>query len=1213
MTKFNTLALATIATVFAACGSLPAVAGPVDLTTVPMVSDLTKVVPPNVHFILDDSGSMEDDFMPDYVDGEQSRMCFRNFGYNRIYYNPATNYVPPLNADGTSFANASYNSAKNNGFIGASTTDLRGTETVQVRLINNPFQATSGSKSVTVTHANHGLATGAKVEFTNLSGNLRGLSLSNVTFTITVVDADHYRITSSSNANRNTNLGGSARANFDLPIGTYWEYVADPTSPSTNCEADTDYRFRTPTTDIAGFPAPYDGVTERTNFANWYAYYRTRINMMKSASGRAFASIDDRYRIGLDRINNRANNNVLVNIGKFDASKRTDWYTKLYAVTGNGYTPLRGALSKAGRLYAGKVVTGNNDPVQYSCQQNFTILTTDGYWNLQNELASYGPYGIDNATLVGDQDGSLAPPYFDSGGYQNTLADIAMYFYRTDLRPTDIDPTKNLGGQLDDGTRTDVTPNDVQPVGKDDVDHQHMVTFGLGLGVSGVLGYHPKYEVASPDYLAIVGGQKNWPNPDVTNNATELPARIDDLWHAAVNGRGRYLSASSPDSVIEELTKALAAISVKNGSAAAAATSTLEPVAGDQYAYVAQFTTEKWFGDLQARDIDLNTGSLDSVTKWSAQVTLDSKDPDTRKIVTFDAGAGTKLKDFKVADLAAEIDDGYFDSTTLTQFGIWDATQKSNATATAMVNFIRGQTGFEDEDANDVVIPGPPVVLSDENRLFRDREHVLGDIVNTSPVYVQSPPFNYSDPGYADFKNLHKRIKDSAGNVTQAGRQAMVYVGANDGMLHAFNADNGQEVWAYIPSAVIPNLHKLADAAYANNHQFFVDGPLTVGDAYNGTAWKTVLVGGLGRGGKAYFAMDVTDPANPRALWEFGTAQDDDLGYTYGNPILTKRSSDGKWVVIFASGYNNNGPGGDSKGRLYVVDAFTGAILNEYPTTSAADPDQSGIAKINNWVLDTLLDNVTRYVYGGDLGGSLWRFDIEETVEANSAQRLGRTSATVGEQPITVKPELARIRDNAGNYQRTVYFGTGRYLGFDDILSTAPSSSIAQGVYGVKDTGADIGVFSDPAGGNLVEQTLVYDETTPRTIDNPLPVNWATRNGWYMLLPVGERVNVDPKLQLGTLVLVSNVPEDSFCKFLGSSWLYKLDYLTGTAVNTATDEVVGSYVSGSLATGLTLIRLPNKKLIALVTLADTTVKAMELPVAPGAGAALRRVGWREIF
>ena len=226
----------------------------------------------------------------------------------------------------------------------------------------------------------------------------------------------------------------------------------------------------------------------------------------------------------------------------------------------------------------------------------------------------------------------------------------------------------------------------------------------------------------------------------------------------------------------------------------------------------------------------------------------------------------------------------------------------------------------------------------------------------------------------------------------------MVYVGANDGMLHAFNAATGVEQWAYIPAMLIPSLYKLADTTYATNHRFYVDGQVTVGDAYNGSAWKTILIGGLGGGGKGIYALDVTDPASPKGLWEFSSADDSDMGYSYGNPMLTKRNSDGKWVVLVTSGYNN---GGDSKGRLYVLDAFTGAKLSEIITDNAVtDPNVSGIGKVNNFVINTLVDNSTQYVYGGDLGGALWRFDIDN----ETSQRLGKTSATTGNQPITVRP-----------------------------------------------------------------------------------------------------------------------------------------------------------------------------------------------------------------
>ena len=170
-----------------------------------------------------------------------------------------------------------------------------------------------------------------------------------------------------------------------------------------------------------------------------------------------------------------------------------------------------------------------------------------------------------------------------------------------------------------------------------------------------------------------------------------------------------------------------------------------------------------------------------------------------------------------------------------------------------------------------------------------------------------------------------------------------------------------------------------------------------------------------------------------------------------------------------------------------------------------------------------------------------------------------------------------------------MYFGTGRYLGFSDVSSSAPSQAIAQGIYAVKDTGGDLGVLtlSRRQPGRPDAQLV---GVTPRTIPSPLPVDWQSKNGWYVTLPVGERVNVDLRLQLGTLVALSNEPNDNYCSVGGRSWLYAFDYLSGTSVSVGTDAVVGQLVGNSIATGVTMIRLPNKKLVALVTLADTTVK-----------------------
>jgi type IV pilus assembly protein PilY1 len=1094
-----------------------AVAAPVDLATAPMISGVTKSVAPNVQFIMDDSTSMNWEFMPDSAWNNATRNCFKNFGYNRIYFNPGITYSPPRRADGTSYPNASFTAAWVDGYdTGRGTVDL-----------SSKFRAYQTGDS---------------------------------------------RDSAGSNGPSSSDREQAAY---------YYSYPANPASPPATCDNDNRYSKVTVSNG------------QRQNFANWYSYYRLRILTMKTSAGRAFANVNPAYRVGFHAIsedNPRIGSARFLKLEAFTGTHKSDWYGKLYGAgckSGTCTTPLRGALSKAGQLYAGRVLTGADDPVQYSCQQNFAILTTDGYWNTSDESRSYGPKREDNETNVGDQDGvaGTVRPYLETGKYPNSLADIAMYYYKTDLRGTG-----SIGGTTDDGRRIDVSQNNVPTAGADIATWQHMTTFTLGLGVSGTLGYAENYLAGgSADYNAILQGTKNWPDPQTGSSSSQVTARIDDLWHAAVNGRGQYLSAATPDSLVSALTKALTAISVSNASAAAAATSNLEPVAGDNFAYVAQFTSALWYGDLQAREIDLGTGTLATAASWSARSMLQSRigaTSDRRTIYTFSAAGAKKRRSFDEANLTAEIAAGYFRADgsnpngALLQYATWSSAQQTAATAASMIGFLRGQTGFEDETGNSV-------------RLYRDRTYALGDIVNAAPVYVKKPPFKYTDTGYADFVNR------------QRNREGTVYVGANDGMLHAIDAATGAERWAYVPAAVIPTLYKLADSGYANNHRAYVDGPITVGDVYDGSDWRTVLVGGLGRGGRAYYAIDVTDPADPLVLWEFGTAQDADMGFSYGNPLLTKRESDGRWIVAFASGYNNTL--GDSKGRLFVLDAVSGALLQEIITDPAeTNPDLSGIARVVNWVPDTLTNNSTQDVYGGDLAGNLWRFDLS----AATSQRLARTSATAGAQPITVKPEVGQIRDSAGTYQRVVYFGTGRYLGNGDLATTALPSRTAQALYAVKDTGRDVGVLS--GSDSMIAQTL-DTSATPRRIPNPVAVDWATHDGWYVTLPAGERVNLDPKLQLGTLVTVANQPGEDGCEIGGKSWMYALDYKTGDAVVTQEDGSVGFLVGSALATGLTLVRLPNGKVIAIVTQADTTVKPMSVPVTPGAGAAVRRVGWRELF
>jgi type IV pilus assembly protein PilY1 len=389
-----------------------------------------------------------------------------------------------------------------------------------------------------------------------------------------------------------------------------------------------------------------------------------------------------------------------------------------------------------------------------------------------------------------------------------------------------------------------------------------------------------------------------------------------------------------------------------------------------------------------------------------------------------------------------------------------------------------------------------------------------------------------------------------------------------------------------------------------------VDASPTVGDIYDPVAakWKTILVGGLGAGGRGYYALDVTDPATPIGLWEFnvratascpmavtlGSSTDDcDLGLTYGNPIITKLG-DGTWVAVVTSGYNNVSPG-DGKGYVYVLNPITGVILKKIQAASPpASPPGSvttplGLARINNWVDDTNVNNTTLRVYGGDLQGNLWRFNLDG---AGSAYALARFTDPGGlTQPVTTKPELGEVNGVA-----FIYVGTGRYLGTSDLPSTQ-----RQTVYAIKDTtnGVAPGAAINARGTTVVAQTLTNGTTpTGAVIRNATSnaVDVSTKNGWRVDLPdTGERVNVDPKLQLGTLIVGSNIPANSACTSGGTSWLNFFDYKTGGYIQSSGSTMASVYVGNSLIVGIAIVRLPDDTTVAIVTTSDNKYPTVAPP------------------
>ncbi|MDR1236787.1 MAG: hypothetical protein LBK28_00945, partial [Propionibacteriaceae bacterium] len=540
----------------------------------------------------------------------------------------------------------------------------------------------------------------------------------------------------------------------------------------------------------------------------------------------------------------------------------------------------------------GQAPSVDNDWVKISCSVSRTGPTTDN---------SCGKTTVNGVTvMVNDIPATASNSWrrtICSPGHgeptKDTLADVAEYYYVTDLRTETL---KNCTGAsiVTPGGATGTYDVCANTQGK-----QKMSTYTLGLGASGVMQFEEGYEdeakqgdfysvwkgvTADPDKgvcsWQLPGTECNWPRPE--NNSQ---TNIDDLWHAAVNGRGTYFSAENPKAMATGISAALQNVTAKAGSLAAV-TTTGPRMEADTAIFQVSFTSGTWTGDVQKFKLTQVNGALVLEALWSAQAKLGATPHADRTIFTFDANGADKRKSFTWGSLEAD-QQKYFQKPHIASLSqlcaagticVEHALQSAPDFGEKLVNFLRGERDDEGE-TNELSKP------------FRARTKdvkysVLGDIVGSEALYVQKPSWSYTDNGYAAFRE------------SQAKRRAMLYAGANDGMLHAFYADDcseyhpkaadcpsgkndgkaGREAWAFVPSFLLPDLYRLADKNYTDKHRFFVDGTPVMGDICTGNCganasdaaqWKTLLVGGLNRGGKSYYALDITDPANPKGLWEF--------------------------------------------------------------------------------------------------------------------------------------------------------------------------------------------------------------------------------------------------------------------------------------------------------------------------------------------------------
>lgn len=448
---------------------------------------------------------------------------------------------------------------------------------------------------------------------------------------------------------------------------------------------------------------------------------------------------------------------------------------------------------------------------------------------------------------------------------------------------------------------------------------------------------------------------------------------------------------------------------------------------------------------------------------------------------------------------------------------------------------------------------------SEEGTLFRTRVKVLGDVVNAEPV--ASPD------------------------------GSVVYVAANDGMLHAFDANTGAELWAYVPGLVHDVLGNLAAKTYS--HRFFVDAAPSVEKLDNG---KTLLVGGLRAGGSGFYALDVSNAAAStdadvaaKVLWEFpksGTPASlrAKIGLSYAKPAIVKTANHG-WVVLVSSGYN---PGGDGQGRVFMLNAMTGDLVREFATGVDAD-----IGALSVFVNRTGAAPMAEYAYAGDLAGNLWRFDLA----AGSVSRVATLRDAGGAaQPITTAPELTTIKG-----MRLILVGTGKLLGLSDFSPTQ-----TQSVYAITDTGTPVTNVRTA----LEQRTLVVSGSS-RTLNAAAP-DWIAKRGWFFDLPAGEVANTDSQLGQGALWFTSNKPDRTACS--SESYLYVVDVATGS--QRPNDTFVGQPWTGTqlgpvLAAKPVLAQLPDGSMIALTHKMDNTIDTRRM--LPPRNPNPRRAAWREVL
>ena len=733
---------------------------------------------------------------------------------------------------------------------------------------------------------------------------------------------------------------------------------------------------------------------EYQNFANWFQYHRTRMHVAIAAVGNAFATaLGKDIRVGYGRINKSAESVVdgaptsIVERGvrRFEGEDRSAFFTWLSRRTAKGGTPLMRSLQTVNRYfersdYTGPWATTPGKPTgekHLACRRSYHILMTDGQYTFYNDSPSHYTTESDSTPgeeIVDHRPGSSQGKIHSTYQYQpvlpfmsstrGTLADYAMDAWKRDLRPD----LNNL-----------VNPYDGNPSF-----WQNVTTYTLGFGVEGNIPY--------PDGLkGIMDGTREWPS----RVEPESPSSVDDLWHAAINGHGKYVNVRNSSGFLTEMAGILADISSRTGSTSGVAVASRALQANNQK-FVPSFKTKDWTGDLTAYAVD--AAGNQGARQWSVLDHL-PKPIDRRMYVGTGARSGAPSSAF------------YWDTMSQdAKKALVGGAGKGEGDGSKLVMYLRGDR-------------------TESGKAFREQlqSAVIGHIINSQPVYIGAAidrgyrylpaTFGSNSSGAQSYttyvaQKAARSCSDANNGRAQVCGPTMVFVGSNEGFLHGFNAnpdpakDGGREIFAFAPYASLSQLGASSRSGF--KARFMMDGPLIERDAYWGGKWRNVVVGTTGAGPKAMFAMDVTNTdfngLKDSVLWEMSDANQavqahgDAIGHVLQEPEVGVLA-DGRWVVVTGNGYESR----SRRAQLLVIELSTGNVLARLDTGVGSNAQPNGLGGVT-LVRDG--NQVITAAYAGDLRGNLWKFDLAGTTVSDWKVSYGQKPmfTTDDERPITAPP-----------------------------------------------------------------------------------------------------------------------------------------------------------------------------------------------------------------